>query len=110
MNFSCARMRQTSSFSFEAGQITSSCCARTPLRMRVRRSPIGSVMAPMVDLLPARLRHARDEAAVGHLAQADTAESELPEITARPAADVAALIGAHLEFWGPLRLDNERLL
>src|ERR671914_483483 len=45
-----------------AGISTSSCAAMIPLRMRVRKSAIGSV----IDMAsPARLRHAGDEAAVG---------------------------------------------
>jgi hypothetical protein len=46
---------------------------------------------------PARLRQARDLAGVGELAQAHTAEAELPEHRAGPAAATAAGVAAHLE-------------
>jgi len=48
--------------------------------------------------LPARLRHARNLAVVCHLTEADTAESELAVNGSRPAAAVAAGVGARLEF------------
>src|ERR687893_1098439 len=82
-------MRAISVFRREAGISTSSCAAVIPLRMRVRKSAIGSV----IDMRsPARLRHAGDEALVGELAQADPAQPELavhgPRAPAPPAAAV----------------------
>src|SRR2546423_12021983 len=72
---------------------TSSWSARRPLRMRVRKSAIGSVIDM---LLPARLRESGDVALVGHLAQADPAEAELAEVGARAAAPLAAIVVAGL--------------
>ena len=60
--------------------------------------------------LPARLGHAGDEAPVRLLTEADPADSELAEYGAGTTADVAAGIGAHREFWGPPRLDDQRFL
>jgi hypothetical protein len=72
--------------SFEAGMFTVSCAAWMPLRMRVRKSAMGSVMGG----LPARLRHPRNEALVRELAQADPAEAELAVHRTGPAALAAA--------------------
>src|SRR3712207_1765889 len=84
-------MRAISAFRREFGITTSSCAAWMPLRIRVRKSAMGSV----IDMRsPARLRHAGDEALVGELAQADTADAELlvhgPRAPAAPAAAVRA--------------------
>src|SRR5215212_11280676 len=65
---------------------TVSCAAWMPLRMRVRKSAIGSVTVS----LPARLGHARDEALRRQLAQADPAQAELAVHGARAAAAAAA--------------------
>src|SRR5919199_3659214 len=60
------------------------------LRIRVRKSAMGSVMDMR---LPAALRHARDEAVVRELAQADPAQAELAVDGARaPAAPAAAVL------------------
>src|SRR4051794_35312283 len=76
-------MRAISTLSFEAGVSTVSWAAWMPLRIRVRKSAMGSV----IDMaLPARLRHARDVAVVGQLAQADPADAELAVDGAGPAA------------------------
>src|SRR5687768_16734917 len=77
--------------SLEAGMSTVSFAAWMPLRMRVRKSAIGSVMA-----LPAGLRHPRDEPLMGELAQADPAQAELAVDRARPAAAAAARVLAGL--------------
>src|SRR5215217_9206369 len=71
------------------GISTSSLAAMMPLRIRVRKSAMGSV----IDMaLPARLRHAGDEALVGELAQADAAQPELAvHRTRAPAAPAAAV-------------------
>src|SRR4051812_19720730 len=82
-------MRAISAFRPDAGITTSSCAAWMPLRMRVRKSAIGSV----IDMaLPARLRHAGDEALVRELAQADAAEPELAVDRARAPATPAAAV------------------
>src|SRR5918997_4974073 len=82
-------MRAISAFSREAGISTSSCAAWMPLRIRVRKSAMGSV----IDMRsPARLRHAGDLALVGELAQADAAQPELAvDRTRAPAAPAAAV-------------------
>src|SRR5687767_385977 len=82
-------MRAISAFSREFGITTSSWAAWMPLRIRVRKSAIGSV----IDMRsPARLRHAGDEALVRELAQADAAQPELAvDRTRAPAAPAAAV-------------------
>src|SRR3954453_253880 len=90
-------MRGRAALNFEAGMSTSSWSARNPLRMRVRKSAIGSV----IDMwLPARLRESGDVTLVGHLAQADPAEAELAEVGARAAAPLAAIVVAGLVLRG----------
>src|ERR1700758_1294016 len=74
-----------------------------PLRIRVRKSAIGSV----IDMaLPARLRHAGDEALVGELAQADPAEPELAVDRARTPAAAAARMGPRLVLGGAVRAND----
>src|SRR3954464_9928938 len=76
---------------------TASWSAWRPLRMRVRKSAIGSV----IDMaLPARLRESGDVALVGHLAQADPAQAELAEVRARATAPLAAIVVTGLVFGG----------
>src|SRR5918995_3088871 len=82
-------MRAISALKFEAGISTSSRSACRPLRMRVRKSAIGSVS----DIsLPARLGEAGDHALVGDLADADAAEPELAQVGARAPAALAAVV------------------
>src|SRR5215213_4708881 len=69
-------MRASSFLSFDEGISTVSWAAMIPLRMRVRKSAMGSVMLIPIPL-PAGLGHAGGVALVGHLAQADPAEAEL---------------------------------
>src|SRR4051794_10123429 len=86
-------MRAISRFTFEDGTSTVSCAAWMPLRMRVSRSAMGSV----IDMaLPAALRHAGDVAVVRHLAQADAAQPELAVVGTRAATPPAAVVGAGL--------------
>src|SRR4051812_13353748 len=92
-------MRATSTLSRDDGTSTVSCAAVIPLRMRVRRSAIGSVMLMS---LPAALGHAGDVAVVRELAQADPAEAELAEHRARPATAAAAGVLAGLVLGGAL--------
>src|SRR5215208_3771228 len=82
-------MRAISAFRRELGITTSSWAAWMPLRIRVRKSAMGSV----IDMRsPARLRHAGDEALVRELAQADAAQPELAvDRTRAPAAPAAAV-------------------
>src|SRR5436305_319920 len=76
-------MRAISTLSLDAGMSTVSWAAWIPLRIRVRKSAMGSV----IDMrLPAALGHPGDVAVVGELAQADPADAELAIHRARPAA------------------------
>src|SRR6185295_9375549 len=82
--------RTTAIFTFEEDMVTSclrACCA---LRMRVRRSAIGSVML-MRRSSPARLGQARNLAAIGDLADLHARQAELAIHAARAAGDRAAI-------------------
>src|SRR5437588_9043634 len=57
-------------------------------------------------LLPARLGHAGDLADMGKPAKADAAHAELPDIAARPAAELAAIALPRGVFRRTGRLDN----
>src|SRR5918992_752601 len=100
------RMRAISTLKREAGMSTSSRSDEIPLRIRVRKSAIGSVIDMLRKLLPARLGQAGDVALVGHLAQADPAQAELAEVRARPAAAAAAVVLACLVLGRPLLPDH----
>src|SRR3954471_24224746 len=92
-------MRASSTLSLDDGISTVSWAAEMPLRMRVRKSAMGSV----IDIRsPTRLRHARDHPVVRELAQADPAQAELAVHGARPAAATAARVLAGLELGGAL--------
>src|SRR4051794_4753541 len=92
-------MRATSTLSFEDGTSTVSWAAVMPLRMRVRKSAMGSV----IDMRsPARLRHARDHPVVRELAQADPAQAELAVDGTRAAAAAAPGVLAGLVLGGAL--------
>src|SRR5215218_1732611 len=90
-------MRASSTLNFEAGMSTESCWADSALRMRVRKSAIGSLTAIGLQQLPAGLRHAGHEALVRLLAQADPAEAELAEVRTRATAALAAVVVTGLE-------------
>src|SRR3954462_14267497 len=82
-----------------AGTSTVSWAAMIPLRMRVRKSAMGSV----IDMRsPARLRHAGDVAVVRELAQADPAQAELAVDGARAATAAAPRVLAGLVLGGAL--------
>src|SRR3569623_1115927 len=94
---------------FEKGMVTLSWYAWLALRRRVSMSAIGSVIVMVCVsfskwfravrdnatcyvsgvLLPARLGHAGQLAAVSHLAQADTAQAEFPVDCLRTTAALA---------------------
>src|SRR5688572_11972902 len=78
---------------------TSSCIAMLAFRSRVSMSAMGSDIVIVCSSLPspARLLHARHLAGVGQLPQAHPAQAELAEHRPRPAAPLAACVGAHLE-------------
>src|SRR3954454_15833206 len=87
-------MRAISCLSLDEGISTVSWAAWIPLRIRVRKSAMGSV----IDMrLPARLRHPGDVAVVGELAQADPAEAELAIDAARAPALAAPGVLTGLE-------------
>src|SRR5205085_5480139 len=77
---------------FEAGTLTVALATICALRMRVRRSAMGSLML-MESLLalPAGLDHAGDVAAEGHLADLVAGKPEQTERAARAARDAAAI-------------------
>src|SRR3954463_11083932 len=81
-------MRASSTLNLDAGMSTVSWAAWIPLRIRVRKSAMGSVMDMVFSRrsLPAALGHPGDVAVVRELAQADPAQSELAVDGARPAA------------------------
>src|SRR3954447_21910426 len=98
-------MRAISRLRLDDGMSTSSWEAMIPLRMRVRKSAMGSVWDIRKRLLvasgravglPRGLRHPGDEAVVGQLAQADPAQAELAIHGAGPAAAAAASVLAGL--------------
>src|SRR3954469_22227941 len=80
-------MRASSTLSLDAGMSTVSWAAWIPLRIRVRKSAMGSVMDMVFSCgsVPAALGHPRDVAVVRELAQADAAQPELAVHGARPA-------------------------
>src|SRR2546423_11181821 len=94
-------MRAISAFIFECGISTSSCPAERPLRMRVRKSAIGSFIA-----LPARLPDARDQSLACDLAKADPAEAELAVVRARATAALAAVVHPSLVLVRAALLDD----
>src|SRR5437868_7575738 len=65
------------------------------LRMRVRRSAIASVIIAASAPSPARLREARDLPLARQMAQTEATHAEAPEERPRPAAERAAVVGAH---------------
>src|SRR5882757_480207 len=92
-------MRAISVFSFETGTSTRWCLAAAALRRRVRKSAIGSVcISSPKGLLPAGFRDAGDFPLQRHTAETDAAHLELADITARAAANAAAVAYPHLEF------------
>src|SRR5277367_2338525 len=84
------RTLRMASFSFEAPTPTVGLPADCALRMRVRRSAIGSVML-IVRASPARLRQARNLAAIRGLAQLGARQPELAIHPARSAGNGAAI-------------------
>src|SRR5919206_3695464 len=100
-------MRAISRLSRLDGISTVSCAAMIALRMRVRKSAMGSV----IDMRsPARLGHAGDEPLVRQLAQADPAEAELAVDGARAPAAPAARVHPHLVLLRAARAHDLRCL
>src|ERR1700693_4239302 len=78
------------SFNFEAPTPTVGLPADCALRIRVRRSAIGSVML-IVRASPARLRQARDLTAIGRFPQLGARQAELAIHAARTSGNRAAV-------------------
>src|SRR5882724_1966466 len=78
------------SFSFEAPTPTVGLPADCALRIRVRRSAIGSVML-IVRASPARLRQARNFAAIGRFPQLGARQAELAIDAARTSGNGTAV-------------------
>src|SRR4051812_17068145 len=79
----------------EAGTVTLSRRADWPLRMRVSKSPTGSVIAMVYGLpLPARLHDAGQSARRGELTQRKARELEFAIDRARPPGDRAPIADA----------------
>src|SRR4029077_14693059 len=87
-------MRAISAFNLEAGTSTRWCLAAVALRMRVRKSPIGSVC---IVLLPTRFHDAGNFSLERHAAETDAAHLKLANIRAGAAANAAAVAVLHLE-------------
>src|SRR4029077_7178961 len=104
MNPSSLRISAIRSLSFDDGMSTFSCSARLALRMRVRKSAIGSLSMG----LPARLDHAGHLALGRERAEADAARLELAQVPAGTATDLAPAVGARLELGRALLLHDER--
>src|SRR3954452_450055 len=100
-------MRAISGLRPEVGISARSCSARFALRILVSMSAIGSVC--MLASLPARLGHARDDALVGEVPQADSTEAELPVGRAGTAAAVAPVVRARLVALRLVRLLDQGL-
>src|ERR1700709_239255 len=104
-------MRAHSDFNRDDGMSTVSWAAWIALRIRVRKSAMGSVLALKGCLgkkcggLPGGFRHSRDEAVVCHLAQADPAQAELAIDGAGTAAATTAAVLPGLELRGPSLAD-----
>src|SRR3954466_10938475 len=96
-------MRAISRLSRLEGISTVSCAAMMPLRIRVRKSAMGSV----IDMrLPTRLRHAGDEAVVRQLAKAQAAQAELAVDRARATATPTTRLRARRVLRRPVRGDD----
>src|SRR5919197_1319764 len=85
--------RAISSLTREVGIWAVSWSALLALRMRASMSAIGSVSIAS----PGALRHARDHARVGEIAQADPAQPELPVDGPGSAAPIAPVVAPRFE-------------
>jgi hypothetical protein len=78
--------------------------ARAPLRIRVKKSAMGSVC--ILSSLPASLHDAWNFSLEREATETDTAHLELPKRAARAPADPAAIPLANLELQLALRLGD----
>src|ERR1700746_3675489 len=90
-------MRAISVFSFDTGTSTRWCLAAAALRMRVRKSPMGSVCIIFLSLLPACLHDAGNFTLQRHAAEADSAHLKLANVGASASANAATIAHTHLE-------------
>src|SRR5208282_2587775 len=97
-------MRAISALSFDAGTSTRWCLAAAALRMRVKKSAIGSVciFSPVMRRLPRRLptcfHDAGNLSLERHTAETNAAHLELADISAGTATNAAAVANADFEF------------
>src|ERR1043166_9096147 len=92
------------SFTREPGTSMLSLPARMALRMRVRRSAIGSVIAMGLTPSPARLDQSGDMPLAGVIPETDAAHAKTAEKCARAAAQRTAVVLPHLELIRPFCL------
>src|SRR6185503_10059129 len=90
MKWFSVSIRASSALSLERGMSTRRWPAVQAFRMRVSMSATGSVMLMRGSLSPAGFAHAGDVPLERELAEADPAQSELPEHRSNPAAALAA--------------------
>src|SRR5258706_15144340 len=90
-NYSTSRSRPRK---LEAGVDTFARPRSCPLRMRARRSPIGSLIALAPYPLPARLGHARHLPEIGEFPERDAGHFHLAIITAGASRKLAAMVDA----------------
>src|SRR5579859_874937 len=90
-------MRAISVFNLDTGTSTRWCLAAAALRIRVRKSPMGSVCIIFLSLLPAGFRDPGNFSLEGHAAEADAAHLKLANVSARAAANAATIAHPHLE-------------
>src|SRR5215472_8413750 len=90
-------MRAISVLSFDAGTSTRWCLAAAALRMRVRKSAMGSVCIIFPVLLPACFHDAGNFSSKRHAAETDAAHLKLADIRAGAATDAATIAHANFE-------------
>src|SRR5260370_32380009 len=91
-------MRAISVLSFDTGTSTRWCLAAAALRIRVRKSPMGSVCIIFLWLLPACFHDAGNFSLERHSAKTDSAHLELANIASGAVANAEAIAHAHFVF------------
>src|SRR5580693_2005208 len=103
-------MRAISALSFDAGTSTRWCLAAAALRMRVKKSAMGSVciFSPVMRRLPRRLpagfHDAGNFSLERHTAETDAAHLELADISAGATTNAATVANTYFEFRFLMRL------
>src|SRR5260370_38148365 len=90
-------MRAISVLSFDTGTSTRWCLAAAALRIRVKKSPMGSVCIIFLWLLPACFHDAGYFSLERHAAKTDSANLKLADIPPRAAANTATTTYANLD-------------